>query len=277
MKNLGCTIFFPLLALILLNSAPTGVFAENSAKGTLSVDGTTAQINNIYFDQYKNEFTIVLTDNAVAQDMIPYGLYELSEQEKVRALKFAVSRDTKQMIPRMGETIFFHPVWDRNIGIGEPEIKITQFDENKLVGSIKTAAENDINGHKLSYDITFSLSLKKETPKITIKGKSGPPVEAYTAYCNAIMEGNIEEFKKYVPKANLEMIPADKDEIILGLDFVRDTMMTDIEILEINTSGNNAELKMKGSRGIDSANGKVAMMLEDGSWKVSEESWELKE
>lgn len=276
MKNFKFSIFFSLLTLILLFSLQTGAFAENSAKGTMSVDGTTAQISNVYFDQYKNEFTIVLTDNTVSQDMIPYGLYELSEQKKVRALKFTVSRETKQMIPRMGETIFFHPVWDRNIGIGDPEIKITKFDDSNLVGSIKTKTDNDINGHKVSYDISFSLSLKKETPKLTFTGKTGPPVEAYTAYCNTIMEGNVDEFKKYVPKANLEMMPADKDEIILGLDFVRDTMMTNMEVLKVNTSGNNTELKIKGSRGIDSADGKVSMILEDGTWKVSEESWELK-
>ena len=72
------------------------------------------------------------------------------------------------------------------------------------------------------------------------------------------------------------MMPSDKDEIILGLDFVRDTMMTDMEVVDINTSGNNSELKIKGSRGIDSADGKVSMVLEDGTWKVIEESWELK-
>jgi len=277
MKYFNRGLFFSFLTFLLLISVPSGVLAENSAKGTLTVDGTTAQINNVYFDQYKNEFTIVLTDNSVSQDMIPYGLYELSEQKKVRALKFAVSRETKQMIPRVGEAIFFHPIWDRNLGIGEePELKITQFDDSKLVASIKSSSENEISGHKVSYDISFSLSLIKETPKLTFTGKTGPPVEAYSAYCTAIMEGDIDEFKKYVLNANLEMMPPDKKEIILGLDFVRDTMMTNMEVLEVNTSGNNSELKIKGSRGIDSATGKVAMVLEDGTWKVSEESWEFK-
>ena len=116
----------------------------------------------------------------------------------------------------------------------------------------------------------------KEPTKITVTGSSDAPSKTYAAYANAIWEGNIEEFKKYVPSENLKLIPKDENEVVLGLEFVQDTMMTNMEIIKSTVSGNNAELKIKGIRGIDKADGTVKMVLENGSWKVSEESWELK-
>ncbi|MGI9533914.1 MAG: hypothetical protein ACR2NW_03095 [Thermodesulfobacteriota bacterium] len=112
--------------------------------------------------------------------------------------------------------------------------------------------------------------------KITVTGSNDAPSKTYAAYANAVWEGNIEEFKKYVPSENLKLMPEDENEVVLGLDFVQDTMMTNMEIIKSTISGNNAELKIKGSRGIDKADGTVKMVLENGSWKVSEESWKLK-
>lgn len=276
MKLLDCIALFSLFTLIVLIGTPTILSAQNSANGTLTVDGTTANIGNIYFDQYEDEFTLVLTDSPVAPDMVPYGITELSEKDKVRALKFTVSRKTKELMYNRGKGIFFHPVWGRNIDIGKPELKITRFDESYLVGSIKTPSVQENEGHNFTYDISFSLSLKTEAPKLTFNGKTGPQVDAYKAYCQSILDENIDEFRKYVPTINLQFMPKENKDLILGLKFVRDTMMTDIEVTEIDTNGNNSVLKMKGSRGIDSADGKVKMLLEDGTWKVSEESWEVK-
>jgi len=276
MKIIDSSFLSLALVLLFLFATPVAVFAENIAKGSLTVDGTTANLNHIYFDQYKDEFTIILTDNPVAPKNIPYGITELSEQGKVKALKFTVSRETKELMGNRGKSIFFHPVWDRNIDIGKPELKITRFDENKLVGLIKTPSAQESEGHNFSYDISFSLNLKKEAPKLTITGKSGTQVDSYKAYSQSILDGNINEFKKYVPTENLQYMPKDDKEIILGLDFIRDTMMTDIDIVDVNTSGNNSVITMKGRRGIDSADGKVTMLLENGTWKVSEESWEVK-
>ena len=125
--------------------------------------------------------------------------------------------------------------------------------------------------------INFVVAQNSEKPtKITVTGSNDAPSKTYAAYANAVWEGNIEEFKKYVPSENLKLMPEDKNEVVLGLEFVQDTMMTNMEIIKSTISGNTAELKIKGSRGIDKADGTVKMVLENGSWKVSEESWELK-
>ena len=101
-------------------------------------------------------------------------------------------------------------------------------------------------------------------------------IKIYIYFVICKQNSEIEEFMKFVPNENLKIMPKDEKEVELGLDFIQDTMMTNMEITESNISGNNAELKIKGSRGIDKADGTVKMLHEDGTWKVTEESWELK-
>jgi len=259
-----------------LTGTATGVVAQNSVEGSLTVGGTTADIKHAYFDKYKTEFTIILTDHPVALDMIPDGLHGLSEQGKVRGLEFTVSRDTKKMLSRMRKSIYFHPAWTRSISIGNGEVSITKFDEKLLVGTIKTPSENEYDGHKFSYDISFSVSLQKEPIKLTITGKSDAPSKAYAGYSQALIDGDVEEFKKYFPSEQKKMLPKDQKELELGLEFVQSTMMTNIEILSSTITGNKAVLTMAGHRGVNAADGTVTMLLENGEWKVSEESWKLK-
>ena len=91
-----------------------------------------------------------------------------------------------------------------------------------------------------------------------------------------MLDGDVEEFKKYLPSENLKMLPKDPKELVLGLEFVQSTMMTDMEILSSTITGNKAVLTLTGRRGVTSADGTVTLQLEDGKWKVSEESWKAK-
>ncbi len=261
------------VACMIIGFSP-GVPAQNSVEGSLTVDGTTAPMKHIYFDQYRDEFTIVLTDHPVDQEMIPFEVSTLSEQGQVRALEFTISRETQALLPRMRKAIYFHPVWTRQIDIGNGVLTLSQFDDQQLVGRIKTPSENEREGHRFAYDISFSVSLRKEPLQLTITGTDDPPSQAYAAYCQALMNGDVEEFKKYVPSEHLTSMPQDENELILGLEFAQDMMMTNIEILNSTISDTTAVLRLHGSRGLTTANGKVTMVLENGSWKVSEESWE---
>ena len=262
-----------IFAVILLLSFVESGMAQNVVEGSLTVDGTTVPIKHGYVDQYREEFTLILTDNPVEPDMVPDGIHGLSEQEKVRALEFTVSRETRGLLPRMRKAIYFHPVWDRHIDIGHGVLTITEFDEDQLVGSIKTSSEQETDGHQVSYNISFAIGLKKAPLTVTFSGKSDPPSQAYAAYSQAVAKADVEAFKKYVPSKNLQSLPNDEKELVLGLEFVQDTMMTNIEILSSTITGEKAVLTMKGNRGLATADGTVTMILEDGSWKVSQESW----
>ena len=266
-------ILWVFTAFILIGSSTSSGLAKNSVEGKLTVDGTTTPIKHVYFDQYRDEFTIVLTDNPVPQEMIPFEVSSLSEQGKVRALEFTVSKEAKKLLGRMRKGLYFHPVWTRHLDIGNGVLTISKFDDVELVGTMTTPTEYESDGHRVSYDISFSISLKKEPLTLTITGKSDPPSQAYAAYSKAVMKGDVKEFKKYFPSENLAMLPKDEKELVLGLEFIQDTMMTKMEILDSTISGDTAVLTIKGSRGLSTADGTVKMVKENGSWKVSEESW----
>ncbi len=275
MRRFKYSAFVLAFATLLLTSSVKNGMAQNSVEGKLTVDGTTVSIKHGYVDQYREEFTLILTDNPVAQEMVPDGIHALSEQGKVRALEFTVSRETRGLLPRMRKAIYFHPVWDRHIDIGHGVLTITEFDDNQLVGTIKTSSKQETDGHHVSYNISFSIGLKKAPLTVTFSGISDSPSQAYAAYSQSVAKGDVEAFKQYVPSENLQSLPNDEKELVLGLEFVQDTMMTTIEILSSTITGEKAVLTMKGSRGLATADGTVKMVLEDGSWKVSEESWKM--
>ena len=276
MKRLKATILGVVMMGVTLVGASTDVIAKNSVEGSLTVAGTTAAIKNVYFDQYKEEFTIILTDNPIAPEMVPDGIYSLSEEGKVRALEFTVSRESQKLLSRMRKSIYFHPIWIREISIGDAVLTISQFDKQMLVGKIQTSSENEYGGHRFSYDVSFSVSLKKEPLKLTFTGKTDAPSQAYAAYCQTVLDGDVDSFRKHVPKEKTEMLPKDPQELVLGLEFVQSTMMTEMEIVTSTITGNQAVLTIAGRRGIATADGTVTMLLENGTWKVSEESWKLK-
>ena len=92
MRPFQYTAFVLAFAVLLLMSSMKSGMAQNAVEGSLTVDGTTIPIKHGYFDQYREEFTLILTDNSIAPEMVPDGIHSLSEQGKVRALEFTVSR-----------------------------------------------------------------------------------------------------------------------------------------------------------------------------------------
>ncbi len=274
MRRFHYISFVLVFAAFMIVGFSSGAPAQHSVEGSLTVDGTTVPMKHIYFDQYREEFTVVLTDTPVDQEMIPFEVSTLSEQGKVRALEFTISRKTQALLPRMRKAMYFHPVWTREIDIGNGMLTLSKFDDEQLVGAIKTPSENERDGHTFSYDIAFSVSLKKEPLQLTITGANDPPSQAYAAYSQVLMDGDVEEFKKFVPSENLEALPQDEKDLVLGLEFAQDMMMTEMEILTSTISGNKAVLTIKGSRGLTTANGTVTMVLENGAWKVLDDAWE---
>ena len=147
-------------AFILIGSSTSGL-AQNSVQGSLTVDGTTTPIKHVYFDQYRDEFTVVLTDNPVPQEMIPFEVSSLSEQGKVRALEFTVSKESKKLLSRLRKGLYFHPVWTRHLDIGNGVLTISKFDNTELVGTMTTPSEYESDGHRVSLRYLFLPQFKE--------------------------------------------------------------------------------------------------------------------
>ena len=253
-------------------------FAENTAQGNLTVDGEVTKINHAYADIYDGDNTIVLVDNPIKRENIPDNVYSLGEQGKIKGIVFVVSEKEKKLMSgglyNLINAIHSHPKWNKLGTVGNGVLEITSSNGETLSGKIKTPAENEVDGHKFTYDISFNVSLKKEKLELTMSGKSDEPSKAFGAWGKALFAGDTEQYKKYCSKEVLEMLPDDAEELKSGMEFQQSMFPNMIYIESSEISGNKAELKAMGKRGEEISTGKITMLKEDGAWKVNKQSWE---
>ena len=269
-----------ILAFTILLAIPN-VTKAGSAEGTLTVDGETTQIKHAYADIYDGDITIVLVDNEIEQDMVPDGIYSLGEQGKIKGIVFVVSEEKKELMSgglyNLINAIHSYPKWNHLGSVGNGELTINSSEGDTLSGKIATPSENDLNGHKFSYDITFSVSTKKVPKEVTFTGKTDAPSKAYAEWGKALMDGDVEAYKKHASKEILEMMPEDPKEIESGIEMQQSIFPTKIDIVDSKIEGDKATLTMKGSKATEDLEGTVIMLKEGGEWKVNRQSWEAKE
>lgn len=274
-KNITIVSVFVLLILLI---TPIKSLAENSAKGSLTVDGDTTEMKYAYADEYDGDITIALVDNKIPDGMFPDGVYNLGEQGKIKGIVFVVSSDKKKLMSggyyNLINAVHSYPKWNKLGTIGNGELTAVITDGDIFSGQIKTPSDNEVDGHKFSYEMNFSVSLKKEPLKLTMTGKSDAPSKAFGKWGTALFAGDIEEYKKHTSQEILDMMPDDPAELKEGIEFQQLVFPNNIEILSTKIDGDKAELKAKGTRGAEVSRGTITMLKEKEEWKVNKQSWE---
>ena len=278
MNVLKNTTTISVFVLLIFFSTHIKSFAENSASGSLTVDGDTTEIKYAYADEFDAEITIALVDNEIPSGMFPDGVYNLGEQGKIKGIVFIVSTDDKKKLLKGGyydliNAIHSYPKWNKLGTVGNGELTAVISDGDVYSGQIKTPSENEVDGHKFTYDIKFSVNLKKEPLKLTMTGKSDAPSMAFGEWGEALFAGDIEEYKKYTSQEILDMMPDDTADINEGIEFQQLVFPTNIEVLSSEIDGDKAKLKVKGTRGAEVSRGTITMLKENGEWKVNKQSW----
>ena len=247
------------------------------AEGTLTVGEESVEIRFAYADTYEEDITVVLSDSELPREIIPDGTYEVAANGGFRGVIISVSSETKEFLTggwyQVINAVHFHPILNKQGDIGEPTVTIEQLDDELIVGSVTTAGPKDVEGHQVSYEISFSASLKKVPLEVTILGADDDPSKAFEGWVRALFAGDIESMKSYFSDEVVGMMPEDEAEIAEGIEFQQMMMPNNVEILESKIEGNVAELKLKGRRGMEISEGTAQMLLENGKWKVGEQSW----
>lgn len=206
MKVANKLILAVVCILSIILSMSSVVNAENSASGALVVDGVKTNIKHAYADIYDGDITIVVVDNPVAKEMIPDSIYDLGEQDKIKGIVFVVDANTNELksggLYNLINAVHSHPKWNHLGSVGNGVLSIDKSDGSILSGKIKTSTENEINGHKFTYDILFTVSLKKEALELTMTGKTDEPSKAYGAWGKALFAGDVEQYKTYIEGNN---------------------------------------------------------------------------
>jgi hypothetical protein len=267
---------FCVAALVLLALSLQAV-AENTASGALTVNGSSTELKHAYVDEGASDLIVVLTDRAVAQDDIPFGLSNLAAADKVRAIVFTVSRETKELTP--GLNAIYHPVWEGQLGtIGNGVLTLSKLDNNEIRGRISTPNENTFSKYKFSYEVSFAVKLgepkKIEPLTVEIQGADDPPSKAYAEYYRALMSGDKDELRKHLASDIVK--EADEETINMVIELTHTTNPTTLKITGSEVKGNEALLKAEGLRDGEKSTGSIEMKLEDGEWKVAKDSWKVK-
>ncbi len=265
------------LGIVVLVGVPL-THAQNAAEGSLTVDGEQTAISHVYADMFDGDITIVLTSETIPKESVPDGVYDLGKQGKFKGIVFIVSGETQALltggIEKLINAIHFPPLWNQLGSIGDGTLTISKFSEDILEGRIATSSDNKLAGHTFSYEISFSVSVKKEPLALSITGHTDPPAQAFAAWGTALLAGNLEGYKMHASQQVLEMLPEDPKELAFGIELQQTMFPTKIAILSSKVEGQKAVLTMIGQRGSDVSDGIATMLLEDGKWKVSKQSWE---
>jgi len=101
------------------------------------------------------------------------------------------------------------------------------------------------------------------------------PTDAYMKYYNALIEGNMEEMKKYLAKSMVEQMKQSGMENAKVLEMMQSMVPKEVKITDEKIKENNAVLAATG--GFGSQEGEIEMVKENEKWKLLYESWELAE
>lgn len=248
----------------------------NMASGTMISNGQTSQIKYSYADEGPDDIILVLTDNPLPKESIPFGLHQLSMEGKVHGIVVTISKETKEQAP--GLNAQYHEVWGGQLGtLGNAVLKIDKLDSQVIEGHIFTPEQNTFSDYTFSFDVKFKTSLglpEEEVPiEVTIKGDDSPPAIAYANYYKALMAGDVAELKKLIIKKNAEQL--DSEEAKMFFDLVKATHPRDIDIVTTDVSDKSAKLTVKGSVDNSQGTGTVHMVVEDGAWKVETDKWKF--
>ena len=264
------------VAAIVLLTLSLHAAAENSTSGTLTVNGSSTDLKHAYIDEGTSDLIVVLTDRALAQDDIPFGLNNLSAEDKVRAIVFTISKETKELTP--GLNAIYHPVTEGQLGtVGNGVLMLSKLDNNEIRGRISTPNENTFSKYTFSYDISFAVSLgetrKTEPPIVEIQGAEDAPSKAYAAYYRALMAGDKDELRKHLSSEGFNEI--DEEALDMAIELAQMAKPTTLNIIGSEIKGNEALLKAEGFHEGEKSTGSIEMKLENGEWKVAKDSWKV--
>ncbi len=266
------------IALLGLIAVATAL-ADNTVEGSLTANGQVVPLRSIIVETGLGEVSLLLTDQALPAPCGVYDAFTLVDTGRLRGMAVSLSKDTRQ-IESAGLNALYHESWDGRLGnICKPEIKIEQFDEKALKGSIRLAS-GSFSDHTFSYDASFEVELSTDRPAIEAKvsgaGES-QAAQAYAKYYEAMMAGRLEDGKVYVIEENAKQMNGEDAELFL--EFFQEGHPPTATITAAKEQGDKAELTVEGEvagcMAVTRATAKVEMVKESGVWKVQLESWEM--
>jgi hypothetical protein len=270
-----------MISMVLLLGSITGAVlatpaAQPETSGTLTVQGKATPIRYAYADVSPTDVILLLTDNPIPPERVPFGAYDMAQKKQIHGLSVTLNKETR----RITDGAIFHEAFDGQLG-GQTTatIELTRFDSGWLEGRLWLPKPLEFDGKSYSYDARFKVALagkpapaSKPTP--TIRGDDSPPVRAYATYYRALLRGDLSEVRKSVSKRQLPDLDRMGEKVLAVSGAVQPAL---IAIHDVKTTSDRSTFVAEGKKGKSSGRGSIVMILEDGAWKVDSDRWSFNE
>lgn len=272
-RSLGLLLMaLPALTLPSFGAQPAA--NPGSAKGVLKVEKESIPIRYAAVDVSPTDLILVLTDNPMPPARVPFGIYAMTQEGKMRGMAITIDRATKKLT----DGNLHHMALDGQLGglDRSSTLEIHRLDSEVLEGRIFTKAPVTFDEKTYSFDVTFSVSLSpKEVPKVSVIGASSPAAKAYVEYYTALFSGDLPKAKTLTVKAEQKTFDPPPGVNLSG--FIRATRPSAITISTSSPTAKEETLTVNGPLSDGQVTtGSIVMVLEDGEWKVKQDKWKGK-
>lgn len=260
----------------------------NTVTGLLILNKDKIKLSYAYVDLVNpKEPIIVLSDKMLPADSFSISMLTESyiHQKKVHAVLFSLSPQEKKLSGSL-TFIYFPGKKSHFIALGnKAELTITRFDDTVINGKYKTPKPvvEDFDEVTFSLDVAFQVNLgrtqaspapsKKQT---TVRRADSPPAKAYAEYYRSCLEGDIDKILPFLAEKERMALKGNIQENREAILYVLTQRPSEVEINPPAISGNSATFTVQGvMRSGETATGSVLMNLEEGTWKVGKDKWEI--
>lgn len=109
-----------------------------------------------------------------------------------------------------------------------------------------------------------------------MKGADSPPAKAYAEYYRACFQGDIDKILPFIAEKERKAFKGDIQERREAILYVLKQRPSEVKISPPAISANSATFTVHGGiRSGETATGSVLMILEEGTWKVEKDKWEI--
>jgi hypothetical protein len=255
--------------------------ADNSVKGSLTVDGQPVKLTHVYayarpgfFDKKKRDVVVLICDGPVVAKAVRdvFELKKLTDAGKLRCVSQIINTERQ---------VINYEVMHSRFGMQESGgstyhvFEAKTFDAATIGGrSRTTSTQKSFRDVPYSYDVTFMAAIepmpnKKVGKKLPSGG--GALGEAYLAKVKRTLSMDIADIRKSAPPGELDNTSDEELKAMLQLAVA--LTPKDQKITNGYENGDQGTLFVTGMLGQEKRYGIIEMEKKEGEWMVVEESW----
>jgi hypothetical protein len=153
------------LALVAILAPAMAVAAVGTASGTFTVQGKAWKLAHAYAvakadpsDKTREDVVVTLTDvpldAKVLEDPTPFGLQDLTKENKLHGIRFTISPEEAVTSTSMYDAAF--KMGSVSVAGSDIKLDVKTLDKTTVSGKLYTARALDFNGVPFEYSVTFS-------------------------------------------------------------------------------------------------------------------------